>query len=711
MQRHVLVLYKPARHCAYTRPLSTYIKRIGQPIVSIENATFYRQHPSATADAAGTNPDIFPNLTFELASESSKPEYWCVIGPSSSGKTTFLEILRGQHLCFPPTARSFPYLSSPKIEREDPRLRIPSRAIQYVGFAGKHGGGIRGGSTAGAYLSARYESRREETDFSVLDYLKGNLELNPSDTESEATGNKSSLEKVIRDLKLKDLMDMPVSTLSNGQTRRAKIAKALLGKPDILLLDEPFLGLDPQTLRTLPPLLFKLAAAQSPRIVLSLRPQDPLPDWITHVVHLGPELRIARQGPKDEVLEAMNREEPQPAKAFRNREGIPLLTQGLPPPLGEPIVEMENIQVKYGGKIALGNWSQTHPEGSTSHGLNWTVHRNSRWGVFGPNGSGKTTLLSLICSDHPQSYSLPIKLFSQPRLPRPGQPGISIFDLQSRIGHSSPEIHNFFPKHLSLRRCLESAWSDTFLSPPQLSYARDTRVDVALRWFEPDLNPTWTPPPVPKKTKDLNPLDPPRRRLLEHAYKMLDMDASTDWAETLRYGDLPFSSQRLALFLRVLVKTPELVVLDEAFSGMDAALRDKCMLFLTWGTARIFAGPRPNSYRAKGLDVKAPLKIGGPALRPEEVIPGLSEEQALICVSHVKEEVPGIVRHWMRLPEAGGRRKVRFGKLAKPLENSEGAWEKIWGHPPPMQKKKRRTMRKEGEEKKDEERGGGEGEV
>ena len=94
--------------------------------------------------------------------------------------------------------------------------------------------------TRGAYLSARYESRREDDDFSVMNYLQGNTDLNPTKERGGIEVSDASFEDIIHDLNLTSLVDMPMRNLSNGQTRRARIAKSLLGKPLILLLDEPF---------------------------------------------------------------------------------------------------------------------------------------------------------------------------------------------------------------------------------------------------------------------------------------------------------------------------------------------------------------------------------------------------------------------------------------------------------------------------------------
>lgn len=216
------------------------------PIIDIANGTFYRKYPSPS-ETPQENPPLFPQLTWSLPSgrnnaqpsEPPQTRHWAVIG--SSGRTEFLNILRGQNICLPANARSYPYLSSDEIAAKDIRLRNPSRAIRYVGFAGEQKAGS--GGLRGAYLSARYESLREETDFTVLQYLKGQLELNPSEDSLKRIADLEKtdfLDRVIHDLRLRELLHMPLANLSNGQMRRAKIAKALLDQPEVLLLDEVF---------------------------------------------------------------------------------------------------------------------------------------------------------------------------------------------------------------------------------------------------------------------------------------------------------------------------------------------------------------------------------------------------------------------------------------------------------------------------------------
>lgn len=58
------------------------------------------------------------------------------------------------------------------------------------------------------------------------------------------------------------------------------------------------MGLDPPTVATLSPLLHRLAAANAPRLILSLRVQDPIPNWITHLIYLSSSAKVIYQGHK-----------------------------------------------------------------------------------------------------------------------------------------------------------------------------------------------------------------------------------------------------------------------------------------------------------------------------------------------------------------------------------------------------------------------------
>jgi hypothetical protein len=253
-------------------------------------------------------------------------------------------------------------------------------------------------------------------------------------------------------------------------------------------------------------------------------------------------------------------------------------------------------------------------------------------------------------------------------------------------------VHVFFPKHLSLRRAIESAWADTPLTRPRLDYEADEKVSAVLRWFRGELHPTLGPTDLQKeemirRTRFDEPFPSARRSanagssILKHVEQELikqEQDIhDLDWADQLRFGELTFSAQRVALFLRAVIRNPDVVVLDEAFSGMDDFARDKCHLFLSRGETAVFKWRTTDTKRLLRTHGPRPMESDLSRLRRVRVH-GLTQEQALIIVSHKKEEVPGCMREWICLPEAGEGAAPRMGELTVPLELGINGWREIW---------------------------------
>ncbi len=225
---------------------------------------------------------------------------------------------------------------------------------------------------------------------------------------------------------LEKVLDKPLVTLSSGELRKFQLTRALLGGPQILVIDNPFIGLDPRTRTLLTHLLASLS--EQTTLVLVLSRVAEIPPFITHVVPVA-DGQMGEKVPLEAYLDAV-----------------------LPP----AVIRMRGVTVRYGERVIL-------------DALDWTVREGEHWALTGANGSGKSTLLSLICADNPRAYACDIELFGRPR-----GSGETIWDIKRNIGYVSPELHRAFQVDAPALDIVASGLFDTeglFRHPSEEQYA------------------------------------------------------------------------------------------------------------------------------------------------------------------------------------------------------------------------------------------------
>ncbi len=114
-------------------------------------------------------------------------------------------------------------------------------------------------------LGVVFQSSALDQSLSVADNLKFRAAL----YGITGAAYKKRLAELTELLSLKEIMRRPVGKLSGGQRRKADIARALIHEPDILILDEPTTGLDPQTRKTVWEVIHKLRAERNMTVFLT----------------------------------------------------------------------------------------------------------------------------------------------------------------------------------------------------------------------------------------------------------------------------------------------------------------------------------------------------------------------------------------------------------------------------------------------------------
>jgi ABC-2 type transport system ATP-binding protein len=184
-----------------------------------------------------------------------------LLGPNGAGKTTLLRILA---TVLPPDAGTVRTLGH---DPEDPDGRLAIR--RRLG-----------------YLPQEPGLHRNFTGFEFVDYVAILKEWGARRARHD------EVRRVLTLVGLEDVMHRPIRTLSGGMRRRVAIAQALIGDPDLLILDEPTAGLDPEQRLRFRELLS--AVAQRATILLSTHQTDDVAALCSRVVVLlGGAVRFA----------------------------------------------------------------------------------------------------------------------------------------------------------------------------------------------------------------------------------------------------------------------------------------------------------------------------------------------------------------------------------------------------------------------------------
>lgn len=430
------------------------------------------------ANGVARNPAV--RLAGPVNIEIGSKEQIAIVGPNGSGKSLFVGLLTGQ---YPLKDGTITY------HFEGSASTRVSDNVKYIAFRDSYGA-----ADANYYYQQRWNSQDADASPEMSEML-GHIT------------DESLKDELFELFAIKPMLHKKIISLSSGELRKFQLTKALLSSPRVLIMDNPFIGLDAATRQLLNELLTNLAKGGKVQLLIILSMLDDVPEFITHIIPVE-HLKVLPKISRADYLNHFHANDI--ADDYK--------------PLQQRILDLPYDNTNYDSDevVRLNKVSIVYGERTILKALDWVVQRGEKWALGGENGSGKSTLLSLVCADNPQSYACDITLFGRKR-----GTGESIWEIKKHIGYVSPEMHRAYLKNLPTIDIVASGLHDSIGL-----YKRPHPDQFAIcEWW-------------------------------------MDIFGIARYKDT-PFLNLSSGEQRLALLARAFVKDPELLILDEPLHGLD----------------------------------------------------------------------------------------------------------------------------------------------